>query len=618
MQLGFEEQESKHSKFIINKVIKMAKARVAMVEFDSTYQTNEDFTKLFADNNIEKLEEGSTVKGIIVSKDDEAVLIDIGFKSEGRVALKDFPDSERDSLSVGDEVSVFVERMENAAQEIILSRHRAVQEENWGKLEKAFKKTTNVDGVITTKVKGGFVVDFGGCLAFLPGSQVDVRPIKDVTPLMNIVQPFQILKMDRVRGNIIVSRRAIMEESLTSERQEVLSKIKEGDEIDGIIKNITDYGAFVDLGAVDGLLHVTDISWSRINHPSEVLKVGEKIRLKVIKFDEKSKRISLGLKQLKNNPWDNSDGKFGEGTKHKGKITNITDYGVFVELSSGIEGLVHVSEMTWGKKNVNPSQLYKKGEEVEVMILSIEPEKQRLSLGIKQCQDNPWTKFAQDHKKGDTVEGTIKSITDFGIFVGFDKHPEADGLVHISDISWSEKGEEAIKKFNKGDKVNILILELEPNKEKISLSIKHLTEDPNASAFDAFEKGKVQTFTVTEVKDEGITVQVSEGVTSFIKRNELSKDKVECRPERFAVGDRIDAKIVGLEKKTKEVKLSIKAYEMDEEKKAIEKYGSADSGASLGGILGQALSNAKSKPEKAAKAEKTEKKADKKETKKKK
>ncbi len=590
----------------------MAKARVAMVEFDSTYQTNEDFSKLFADNSIERLEEGSTVKGIIVSRDEEAVLIDIGFKSEGRVALKDFPESERDALNVGDEVSVFVERMENAAQEIILSRHRAVQEENWGRLEKAFKKTENIDGVMTTRVKGGFVVDFGGCLAFLPGSQVDVRPIKDVTPLMNIVQPFQILKMDRVRGNIIVSRRAIMEESQTSERQEVLSKIKEGDAIEGVVKNITDYGAFVDLGAVDGLLHVTDISWSRINHPSEVLKVGEKIKLKIIKFDEKTKRISLGLKQLKNNPWDSGDGKYAEGTKHKGKITNITDYGIFVELASGIEGLVHVSEMSWGKKNVNPSSIYKKGEEVEVMILSIEPEKQRLSLGIKQTQDNPWTKFAEDYKKGDTVEGTVKSVTDFGIFVGFEKHPEADGLVHISDISWSEKGEEAIKKYNKGDKVKILVLELEPNKEKISLSIKHLTDDPNASAFDQFEKGKVYTFNVTEVKDDGIAVQVVDGVTAFIKRSELSKDKVECRPERFSAGDRIDAKIVGLEKKTKEVKLSIKAYEVDEEKKAIEKYGSADSGAALGGILGQALSKASAEakePKAEKKAEKVEKKA---------
>jgi small subunit ribosomal protein S1 len=595
----------------------MAKARVAQVEFDPNFSTGEDFAKLFDGGNVEKLEEGSTVKGVIVSMDDEAVLIDIGFKSEGRVQLKDFPFTERDALTVGDEVSVFVERLENSAQEIILSRHRAVQEETWGRLEKIFKKGETVDGIITSKVKGGFVVDCGGCLAFLPGSQVDVRPIKDISPLMNIVQPFQILKMDRQRGNIIVSRRAIMEESLTSERQEVLSKIKEGDTLDGVVKNITDYGAFVDLGAVDGLLHVTDISWSRINHPSEVLKLGEKIKLKVIKYDEKTKRISLGLKQLKTNPWDNSDGKYAEGTKHKGKITNITDYGVFVELDSGIEGLVHVSEMSWGKKNLNPGSIYKKGEAVEVMILSIEPEKQRLSLGIKQCQDNPWNSFSQDYKKGDTVEGTVKSITDFGLFVGFDKHPEADGLIHISDLAWGEKGEEAIKKYNKGDKVQVIILELEPAKEKIALSIKHLTADPHASAFDAFEKGKVYTFNVNEVKDDGIVVQVAEGLTSFIKKSELSKDKVECRPERFSAGDRIDAKVVGLEKKIKEIKLSIKAYEVDEEKKAIEKYGSADSGAALGGILGDALSKATAKSsgkEKEAKAEK----ADKKETKKKK
>lgn len=588
----------------------MAKARVAQVQFDPNFSTGEDFAKLFDGGNIEKLEEGSTVKGVVVSMDDESVMIDIGFKSEGRVALKDFPQSEKDSLSIGDEVSVFVERLENSSQEIVLSRHRAVQEESWSKLERIFKKTENVDGVITTKVKGGFVVDLSGCLAFLPGSQVDVRPIKDISPLMNIVQPFQILKMDRHRGNIIVSRRAILEESLTSEREEVLGKIKEGDTVDGIIKNITDYGAFVDLGAVDGLLHVTDISWSRINHPSEVLKVGEKISLKVIKFDEKTKRISLGLKQLKNNPWDNSDGKYAEGTKHSGKITNITDYGIFVELASGIEGLVHVSEMSWGKKNVNPSQLFKKGDTVEVMILSIEPEKQRLSLGIKQCQDNPWSGFAASHKKGDTVEGTIKSITDFGLFVGFDNHPEADGLVHIGDLSWSEKGEEAIKKYAKGDKIQVLILDLEPNKEKIALSVKHLSEDPNSSAFDAFEKGKVYTFNVVESTSDGIVVQVSDGVTAFIRKNELSKDKVECRPERFSAGDRVDAKVIGAEKKTKELKLSIKAYEQDEEKKAIEKYGSADSGAALGGILGDALSKAKAKAsdkeEKAAKTEKKE------------
>lgn len=570
----------------------MAKTRVAMVEFDPTYTTNEEFSKLFDVNNVEKLEEGSTVKGVIVSMDDEAVMIDIGFKSEGRIALKDFPFSEKDSLSVGDEVSVFVERLENSSQEIVLSRHRAVQEETWSRLDRVCKKAENVDGIITTKVKGGFVVDLGGCLAFLPGSQVDVRPIKDITPLMNIVQPFQVIKMDRVRGNIIVSRRAILEESLTSERQEVLSKIKEGDVLDGIVKNITDYGAFVDLGAVDGLLHVTDISWSRINHPSEVLKLGEKIKLKVIKFDEKNKRISLGLKQLKNNPWDSGDGKYAEGTKHSGKITNITDYGVFVELDSGIEGLVHVSEMAWGKKNLDPNQTFKKGDAVEVMILSIESDKQRLSLGIKQCQPNPWSSFAAAHKKGDIIEGTIKSITDFGIFVGFESSPDADGLVHIGDLSWTEKGEEAIKKFNKGDKIQVIILELDPNKEKITLSVKHLSADPNTSAFDGFEKGKVATFIVSEVKDEGITVAVAEGIYSFIKRNELSKDKVECRPERFSAGDRIDAKIIGLEKKTKDIKLSIRAYELDEEKKAIEKYGSADSGAALGGILGQALSKA--------------------------
>lgn len=569
----------------------MGKAR-ALYQFESDYKSNEDFAELFKSIEIEKLEEGSTVKGVIISVDDEAVVVDIGFKTEGRIMLKDFPESERDNLNIGDEVSVFVERMENKQQEIVLSRHRAVQEETWKRLEKAQKKTENVEGVMTTKVKGGFVVDLGGCLAFLPGSQVDVRPVKDVTPLMNIVQPFQVIKMDRVRGNIIVSRRAILEESLTEERSKILDNIKEGDTLDGTVKNITDYGAFVDLGVVDGLLHVTDISWSRINHPSEVLKLGERITLKVIKFDEKTKRISLGLKQLKNNPWDNSDGKYAEGTKHTGTITNITDYGVFVELGSGIEGLVHISEMSWSKKNVNPSQIYKKGDKIEVMILSIEPEKQRLSLGIKQTLDNPWSQFAQSHKKGDVVEGTIKSVTDFGIFVGFEDAPEADGLIHAADLSWSEAAEEAIKKFAKGQKIQAMIVDLDPNKEKIGLSIKHLTSDPVSSAFDQYEKGKVYTFTVVNSTPDGIDVSISEGINSFIKRNELSKDKVECRPERFSAGDRVDAKVISVEKKTRDIKLSIKAHEVDEEKKAIEKYGSADSGAALGGILGQALKSA--------------------------
>ncbi len=569
----------------------MGKAR-ALYQFESDYQTNESFAELLSGVEIEKLEEGSTVKGVVISVDDEAVVIDIGFKTEGRVMLKDFPESERDNLNIGDEVSVFVERMENKQQEIVLSRHRAVQEETWKRLEKAQKKTENVEGVMTTKVKGGFVVDLGGCLAFLPGSQVDVRPVKDVTPLMNIVQPFQVIKMDRVRGNIIVSRRAILEESLTEERSKILDNIKEGDTLDGTVKNITDYGAFIDLGVVDGLLHVTDISWSRINHPSEVLKLGERITLKVIKFDMKTKRISLGLKQLKNNPWDNSDGKYGEGTKHTGTITNITDYGVFVELGSGIEGLVHISEMSWSKKNVNPSQIYKKGDKIEVMILSIEPEKQRLSLGIKQTLDNPWSQFAQSHKKGDVVEGTVKSVTDFGIFIGFEDAAEADGLIHAADLSWSETAEEAIKKYAKGQKVQAMIVDLDPAKEKIGLSIKHLTADPVSSAFDQYEKGKVYTFTVVNSNSDGIDVSISEGINSYIKRAELSKDKVECRPERFSAGDRIDAKVISVDKKTRDIKLSIKAHEVDEEKKAIEKYGSADSGATLGGILGQALKSA--------------------------
>jgi len=470
----------------------MAKAR-ALFQIESDYTTSEDFSSLFDGGNIERLDEGSTVKGVVVKIDEEAVLVDIGFKSEGRIPLKDFPEEERESLKIGNEVTVFIERIENRYSEIVLSRHRAVQEETWKKLLQVADKGETVEGVMTTRVKGGFVVDLGGCLAFLPGSQVDVRPIKDVSALMDIKQPFMVLKMDRARGNIIVSRRAIMEDELSEERDKILENIAEGDEVEGIIKNITDYGAFIDLGVVDGLLHVTDISWSRINHPSEVLKVGEKTKLKVIKYDEEKKRISLGLKQLKANPWDSSDGKYDEGTTHKGNITNITDYGVFVELESGIEGLVHVSEMSWSKKSANPSSMYNKGDEVAVMILSIEPEKQRLSLGIKQCLDNPWEKFAKNHNKGDIVKGKVKSVTDFGVFVGFEEQPEADGLIHAADIVWNGNNEEELKKFSKGAEVEAMIIELDPLKEKIGLSIKHLSDDPFGKIFAEYEKGKIHT-----------------------------------------------------------------------------------------------------------------------------
>lgn len=571
----------------------MAQARVYK-EIENPFTTGESFADMFKASKADKLEEGAIVSGVIVSVDEEAVIVDIGFKSEGRILIKDFPESEREDLTVGADVSVFVERIENNKQELVLSRNRAVQEESWKRLERFSDKKENVDGRITSRVKGGFVVDLGGCVAFLPGSQVDVRPVKDITPLMNIVQPFQVIKMDRKRGNIIVSRRAILEESLTEERSAVLANISEGSVLEGIVKNITDYGAFIDFGAVDGLLHVTDISWSRINHPSEVLKVGEKVTVKVIKFDQNTKRISLGLKQLKDNPWDSSDGKYAEGTKHKGRITNLTDYGVFVELDSGIEGLVHISEISWTKKNIAPSSLYKKGDEVEVLILSIEPEKQRLSLGIKQTQQNPWEDFSKAHSKEEVVEGTVKTITDFGIFVGFDGHPEIDGLIHADELSWGE-GAEELKNYTKGQKISAKIIDLDANKEKISLSVRQLSEDPFAAALSGFSKGGIFTFTVTQVKENGIEVQVADGITSFIKKADLSKDKVECRPERFAVGDRIDAKVVGTDPKSKGIKLSIRAFEIDEEKNAIEKFGSADSGAKLGSILGEALSSAQAK-----------------------
>ena len=434
-----------------------------------------------------------------------------------------------------------------------------------------------------------------GAVAFLPGSQVDVRPVKDITPLMGISQPFQILKMDRKRGNIVVSRRAILEESRSAEREEALSDVEEGSIIEGVVKNITDYGAFIDLGVIDGLLHVTDISWRRISHPSEVLNVGDTIKAKVIKFDKKAQRISLGLKQLEDSPWAGAGDKYKVESKHKGNVTNITDYGVFVELQPGIEGLVHVSEMSWTKKNVHPSKLVSVSQEVEVVILSIDPESHRLSLGMKQCESNPWEAFANSHKKGDIIEGEVKSTADFGIFVGFGGN--ADGLVHISDITWEGNPEEEIKKYNKGDKIKVVVLDVDPEKERIALGIKQVDGDPFDNFAGNHKKGSVATFTVSDVNENGIEVEISDGITSFIKKGDLSKDRVECRPERFSVGDRVDAKVVSVDKASRQVKLSVKALEIDNEKKAIAEFGSTDSGASLGGILGVALDTARAEAE---------------------
>ncbi len=580
----------------------MAQATVRKEDFkDDNFTTGESFADLFENSAAGKVAEGSVVKGTIVGIEKDLAIIDVGLKSEGRIPLKEFGGAAAE-LRIGDQYDIYIERIEDRNGEAQLSREKALREEAWVKLEDVHKNQTKIEGTIFGRVKGGFTVDIGGAVAFLPGSQVDIRPIKDVTPLMNIPQPFLILKMDRRRGNIVVSRRAIMEESRAEARGMLLDKIAEGQILDGIVKNITDYGAFIDMGGVDGLLHVTDISWKRINHPSEVFAIGDAVRVIVTKFDADTKRISLGMKQLDSNPWEGVSGKFTPGAKLKGKITNITDYGAFVELDNGVEGLVHVSEMSWTKKNVHPSKLVQQGQEVEVQVLDVDANKHRISLGMKQCIDNPWNSFADKFKEGDTIEGEVRNITDFGLFVGL--AGEIDGLVHHSDISWEQPGEEAIKTFKKGDKVSAKILVVDIEKERISLGIKQLTEAPEgainvstaaAASATSHKKGDVVTCKVTAVEKDGIEVELADGAKSYIKRNELSRDRQDQRPDRFAVGDRVDAKVVTADKKTGKVSVSIKVLEMDEHKRAIEEYGSSDSGASLGDILGAAISEASAK-----------------------
>ncbi len=555
------------------------------------FSTGENFADLFASyvKSGEK-SEGSVVKGnVIAIENGDIVVIDVGLKSEGRVPLKEFSQGGKiPEISIGDEVEVYLERLENKHGEAIVSREKALREESWTRLERACEKGQHVDGVIFGRVKGGFTVDIDGAVAFLPGSQVDIRPVRDVGPLMHISQPFIILKMDRKRGNIVVSRRAILEESRVEARNELLGKISEGQVLEGVVKNITDYGAFIDMGGIDGLLHVTDISWKRINHPSEVLHVGQTIKVMVTKFDQESKRISLGIKQLEKNPWEGVASKYQPGQRFRGVVTNITDYGAFVELEKGIEGLVHVSEMSWTKKNTHPSKIISSSQEVEVVVLDIDQVKHRISLGMKQCEENPWAGFASKHPVGGTIEGTIRNITDFGLFIGLEG--DIDGLVHHSDISWSETGETAIKAFKKGDTVKAKVLAVDVEKERISLGIKQLSENAAGDTLDGINKGDVVTCVVTAVQESGIEVKINDSVTAFIKKSDLSRDRQEQRTDRFAVGDRVDAKVSGVDKMSHKVTVSIKALEAEEQKRAIEEYGSADSGASLGDILGAALS----------------------------
>jgi len=552
-----------------------------------------DFSEIFADLLEESFQENSSlertvVKGTVVSVDSDHALIDVGLKSEGRVALKEFaPPGQPAEIAVGDKVEVFVERYEDVNGEVVLSREKARREEAWEKLEEAFEKTERVSGTIFGRVKGGFTVDLSGAVAFLPGSQVDIRPVRDVSPLMGTPQPFMILKMDRSRGNIVVSRRAVLEETRAAERTELVANLKEGQVLQGVVKNITDYGAFVDLGGVDGLLHVTDISWRRINHPSEALQVGQTVQVQVVRFNPETQRISLGMKQLEADPWDDVELKYPVTSRFTGRVTNITDYGAFVELEPGIEGLVHVSEMSWTKKNVHPGKIVSTSQEVDVMVLDVDPTKRRISLGLKQTQENPWDEFSTRFPQGTEIDGEVRNITEFGLFVGLPG--DIDGMVHLSDISWEKSGEEALEEFTKGDMVKVKILEVDTEKERISLGIKQLTDDPLAGSLGSVRKGDIVTSTVSEVNDDGIEVTTSGGLTAFIRRSDLSRDRSEQRPDRFAVGEKVDAMVTNIDMSARRISLSIKTKEVSEEKSAMAQFGSSDSGASLGDILGAAI-----------------------------
>jgi len=557
---------------------------------DTLNPTRDDFSALL-DEQLQGRDfgEGQVVHGRVVGIEKDIVIIDVGLKTEGRISMREFGQGEDAKLpKVGDNVEVYLERVENALGEAVISRDKARREEAWTRLEVVFAEGQPVNGAIVGRVKGGFTVDLGGASAFLPGSQVDIRPVRDVGPLMGKEQPFQILKMDRPRGNIVVSRRAILEEARAEQRTELVGQLQEGEVREGVVKNITDYGAFVDLGGIDGLLHVTDMSWKRVSHPSQVLAVGDTVKVQIVKINPDTQRISLGMKQLQSDPWDGVEAKYPVNAKYTGRITNITDYGAFVELEAGVEGLVHVSEMSWTKKNVHPGKIVSTSQEVEVIVLDVDSAKRRISLGLKQAQNNPWEAFVEAHPIGSTVEGEVKNATEFGLFVGLDN--DIDGMVHLSDLDWNVSGEEAIQRYRKGETIKAKVLDVDIEKERVSLGVKQLGGDPMEG--DVYKRGQQITVTVTSIETGGIEVKFGEDdapVTAFVRKSDLSRDRNEQRPERFAVGDRSDAMITGIDKATRRVSVSVKALEMKDEAEAIEQFGSSDSGASLGDILGAAL-----------------------------
>ncbi|MBO0766820.1 MAG: 30S ribosomal protein S1 [Hyphomicrobiaceae bacterium] len=551
--------------------------------------TREDFAAMLGETMPEdEVFEGSVVKGTVTAIEKDLAVIDVGLKMEGRVPLREFAAAGRASeLKVGDTVEVYIERTENALGEAVLSRDKARREESWVRLEQKFNNKEQVEGVIFNKVKGGFTVDLDGAVAFLPGSQVDVRPVRDMGPLMNTPQPFKILKMDRRRGNIVVSRREILEATRAEQRSEIVAKLAEGQVIDGLVKNITDYGAFIDLGGIDGLLHVTDMAWRRVNHPSEIVNVGDTVKVQIVRINPETQRISLGMKQLQADPWAGIEAKYPVGARFKGTVTNIADYGAFVELEPGVEGLIHVSEMSWTKKNIHPGKIVSTSQQVDVQILEVDPAKRRISLGLKQTQDNPWEVFLAAHPKGSVVEGPVRNITEFGLFVGLDGG--VDGMVHLSDLDWSRSGDEAIKDYKKGDVVRATVLDVDPTKERISLGIKQALGDPMEKV-GTLKKGSQVTCEVVAVQDNGIEVKIVDtDITTFIKRSDLSRDRSEQRPERFNVGDKVDAAVTSFDKNNRRISVSIKALEIAEEKQAVAQYGSSDSGASLGDIFKAAI-----------------------------
>jgi small subunit ribosomal protein S1 len=552
--------------------------------------SREDFAALLEESFAKTdIIEGSVVKGTVIAIEKDLAVIDVGLKVEGRVPLKEFGVKAKDGgLKPGDEVEVYLERVENALGEAMLSREKARREESWVRLEKSFEKNETVQGHIFNQVKGGFTADLDGAVAFLPRSQVDVRPVRDVGPLMQTPQPFRILKMDKRRGNIVVSRRAVLEDTLAEQRSELVAKLKEGQVVDGVVKNITEYGAFVDLGGIDGLLHVTDMAWRRVNHPSEILSIGDTVKVQIIRINPETFRISLGMKQLEADPWDGIEAKFPVSVKFTGRVTNITDYGAFVELEPGIEGLIHVSEMSWTKKNIHPGKIVSTSQEVEVVVLEVDPAKRRISLGLKQNMGNPWEEFAEKHPVNSVVEGEVKNKTEFGLFLGLEG--DVDGMVHLSDLDWNRQGEEALEGFKKGDLVNAVVLDVDVEKERISLGIKQVGGDPLAGALEGIRKGSIVTGEVIGVKDAGIEVKITDTeLTAFIRRADLSRERSEQRPDRFAAGEKVDARVTNVDKKARRISLSIKALEIAEEKEAVAQYGSTASGASLGDILGAAL-----------------------------